>query len=62
MSGRPDPTGIGAGVFFLLVGVVFLLDELDVWTVRLSFVLPLLLIGVGLALVLGWAASAGRDA
>lgn len=61
MSDRPDPTSIGAGVFFLLVGVVFLLDELDVWQVRLSFVLPLLLIAVGLALVLGWAASTATD-
>lgn len=55
---RPDSGGIVAGVLFLLVGVVFLLDELDVWTIRLSYVLPLVLIGLGLALLLGWLVSA----
>lgn len=54
----PDTGGIVAGVLFVLVGVVFLLDELDVWTIRLTYVLPLVLIGVGLALLLGWLVSA----
>ncbi|MEX2626829.1 MAG: DUF5668 domain-containing protein [Ilumatobacteraceae bacterium] len=58
MSARPDTGGIVAGVLFVLVGVVFLLDELDVWTIRLSYVLPLVLIGVGLALLLGWLVAA----
>lgn len=55
---NPDAVGMAAGVFFVIVGGVFLLDELDVWDVSLRYVLPLLLIGLGLSILLGWAASA----
>lgn len=58
---RPDTGGVVAGVLFLLVGMLFLLDELDVWTIRLSYVLPLVLIGLGLALLLGWLVTAASD-
>ncbi len=54
----PDTGGIVAGVLFVVAGVLFLLDELDVWTIRLSYVLPLLLIGLGLALLIGWLVTA----
>lgn len=56
----PDLAGVGAGVLFVVIGVAALLHQLDVWEVELSFVLPLLLIGVGLAMVVGWAASSRR--
>lgn len=52
---RPDPAGISAGVLFVIVGVVFLLEELDVWEVRAATILPLLLIALGLSVLVGWA-------
>ena len=55
---RPDSGGIIAGALFVVAGILFLLDELDVWTIRLSYVLPLVLIGLGLALLIGWAVTA----
>lgn len=44
-----DRRGLVAGIVFVLLGVAFLLDELDVLEMRLAYVLPLLLIAVG-----GW--------
>jgi hypothetical protein len=58
---RPDTGGIVAGVLFLVAGMLFLLDELDVWTIRLSYVLPLVLIGLGLALIIGWIVTAASE-
>jgi hypothetical protein len=58
MSRRgPDTGALGSGVFFVVVGVAFLLDQLEVWDVRLAYVLPLLLIGFGLSMLVGWAAA-----
>lgn len=62
MSRRgPDAGGVVAGVLFVVIGLVFVLHELDVWTIRLSYVLPLLLIALGLALLLGWIVAAARQ-
>ncbi|MGH2663352.1 MAG: LiaF transmembrane domain-containing protein [Actinomycetota bacterium] len=44
---------LAAGIFFFLVGVVFLLDRLGVWEVRGTLVWPLLLIVVGVAIIAG---------
>jgi hypothetical protein len=41
------------GVFFVLAGVVFLLDGLEVWDVSLRVLGPFLLISVGVAVLLG---------
>lgn len=41
------------GIFFLVAGVVFLLDRLDVWDVGGAVVWPLLLIVVGVAIIAG---------
>jgi len=49
---RPDTGGIAAGVVFTIIGVVFFLDELDVWTVRMDYVVPLVLIAVGVSLLI----------
>ena len=57
---KPDLTGLGFGVFFVLVGAAFLLHELDVWELQFSYLFPLLLIGVGVSMLVGWAASATR--
>ena len=66
MSGRWDaPAGEGprrldrlslvVGVLFVLAGVVFLLDALDVWKLRGDYLVPLGLIVLGLAvLASGW--------
>lgn len=50
---RPDVTGIAAGLLFVALGAVFLLDRLDVWDVRLDVVWPAALVGVGALIVLG---------
>jgi cytochrome c oxidase subunit IV len=51
------------GLFFIAAGIAFLLDRLDVWTLRARYVLPVLLIVLGGAILLGgrgWV-RAGRD-
>ena len=58
---RPDTGGIVAGVLFLVAGILFLLDELDIWTIRLNYLLPLVLIGLGLALLIGWVVTAASE-
>jgi hypothetical protein len=51
------------GLFFIVAGIAFLLDRLDVWTLRGRYVLPVLLIVLGTAILLGgrgWVRG-GRD-
>jgi len=51
------------GLFFIVAGIAFLLDRLDVWTLRARYVLPMLLIVLGAAILLGgrgWVRG-GRD-
>lgn len=51
------------GQFFIAAGIAFLLDGLDVWTLRARYVLPVLLIVLGAAILLGgrgWVRG-GRD-
>lgn len=48
-----DRGALGAGVFFVLAGVLFLLDQLDVLTLRASYLWPVLLIGLGVAVLAG---------
>ena len=63
--GRPAPTVVDearqarqrqtAGAIILILGVVFLLSNLNfLYWVRWDFVWPLLLIGLGLAVLFGW--------
>ena len=40
-------------MLFVVLGVVFLLEALDVWDARAAVVLPVLVIGLGLALLAG---------
>ena len=47
-----DRINVGAGVFFVLAGAVFLLDGLEVISVGTAWLWPLLLIAAGVALVL----------
>lgn len=41
------------GVFFLVAGVAFLLDRLDVWNLRVRYLLPVLLIALGIGVLIG---------
>lgn len=45
--------GLGVGIFFLAAGVLFLLDALEALDLRAEFLLPLLMIGFGIALIAG---------
>ena len=51
-----DRINVGAGMFFILAGLVFLLDGLEVVSVGTVWLWPVLLIVAGVALVL-----AGRN-
>jgi len=46
-----DRLSLIAGVLFVLAGVVFLLDALDVWRLRGEYLVPLGLIVLGLAVL-----------
>jgi hypothetical protein len=50
-----DRLSLVVGVLFVLAGVVFLLDALDVWKLRGDYLVPLGLIVLGLVvLASGW--------
>lgn len=54
MNEQPINRGtIVAGVFFILVGAAFLLQEAGLWTLKAVYVFPVLLIVLGLAVILG---------
>jgi hypothetical protein len=46
-----DSGALGFGIFFIVVGVVFLLERLGVFEIRAAVVWPLLLIVLGIALL-----------
>jgi hypothetical protein len=46
-----DSGALGFGIFFIVVGVVFLLERLGLFEVRAAVVWPLLLIVLGLAVL-----------
>jgi hypothetical protein len=61
MSPRVDRFSLVIGVLFVLAGVVFLLDALEVWELRVDYLVPLGLIVLGLAvLASGWPLRARR--
>lgn len=49
-------TALIVGIMFIVIGSLFLLDEYDVLDLDAVFVLPVLVIGLGIAIILG-----GRD-
>jgi hypothetical protein len=54
-SGRVDRLSLVVGVLFVLAGVVFLVDALDVWELRGDYLVPLGLVVLGLVvLASGW--------
>lgn len=46
-----DRLSLVVGVLFVLAGVLFLLDALDVWKLRLDYLVPLGLIVLGLGVL-----------
>ena len=50
-TGRVDRLSLVVGVLFVLAGVLFLLDALEVWKLRIDYLVPLALIVLGLAVV-----------
>jgi hypothetical protein len=52
MDGGYNRAAIAAGAFFVVVGTAFLLEELGVFEVNVGYVLPVLLILLGLGVLL----------
>jgi len=50
---RFNAGGVIAGLIFIVLGAALLLEQLDVWELRLQVVLPAFLVGVGVLIVLG---------
>ena len=48
---RVDRLSLVVGVLFVLAGVLFLLDALEVWKLRIDYLVPLALIVLGLAVL-----------
>ena len=52
---------ITAGVFFIIVGIVFLIEAAGVWTVPAGYLIPALVIGLGVALLVSGTADRSED-
>jgi len=48
-----DRVALAFGVAFVVAGVLFLLDRLDVWELEVSYVLPVFLIALGVGILVG---------
>jgi uncharacterized membrane protein (UPF0136 family) len=46
-------SGLAFGAFFVVAGVAFLLERLDVWNLELRMLAPAVLIGLGIAVLIG---------
>jgi hypothetical protein len=44
---------LGGGIFFIIAGIAFLLDELDVVSLSAGYLIPALLIIFGAAIIIG---------
>lgn len=60
-QGRGAAAAAGFGVAFVLAGTALLLQELDMFTLRWSFVLPLIVIAAGVAVVFSGLMGAHRS-
>ena len=60
-QGTGAAAAAGFGVGFLLAGAALMLQELDLLTLRWSFVLPLIVITAGVAVVLSGVVGAHRS-
>lgn len=50
---RPNRATFVAGIFFIVAGLAFLLERLDVWELEIRTLAPALLIALGFAVLLG---------
>jgi uncharacterized membrane protein HdeD (DUF308 family) len=50
-TSRVDRLSLVVGVLFVLAGILFLLDALEVWKLRIDYLVPLALIVLGLAVL-----------
>jgi hypothetical protein len=58
MNGRDYHRGsVGWGLIFIVLGVLFLLDQLDVINLKAAYILPVVLIVIGAVFLLSGAAS-----
>jgi Domain of unknown function (DUF5668) len=55
----PRRSGVVLGVFFLIAGIAFLLDRTGVVQLQLKTLGPVLLIGLGVAVLVGGRSSSG---
>jgi hypothetical protein len=54
MTGRTfHPGSVVWGLIFILLGLLFLLDQLDVIDLRAAYILPIVLIVIGVAVLIG---------
>ena len=49
---RTSRGALGGGIFFIVVGVAFLLDELDVVSFSAGYLIPALLIVFGVSIII----------
>lgn len=49
------------GLFFIVAGVMFLLDRLDVWNLQARYLLPILLIVLGIVVLIGGFSRSGGE-
>ena len=50
---EPSRSALVGGIVFVVAGVAFLLEQLDVWNLEFRTLAPALLIGIGLAILVG---------
>jgi hypothetical protein len=48
---RVDRLSLVAGLLFVLAGILFLLDALEVWKLRVDYLVPLALVAAGLVVL-----------
>jgi cell wall-active antibiotic response 4TMS protein YvqF len=54
MNGRTWHTGpVVWGLIFIVLGVLFLLEQLDVFDLRAAYILPVVLIVIGVTVLVG---------
>ena len=54
------PVALGAGLFFVFAGIALLLQELDVLALRWTYVLPLIVMAVGIGVLVSGITQAHR--
>jgi hypothetical protein len=58
---RPNRAALVAGIFFVVAGVAFLLERLDVWELEIRALAPALLIALGFVVLLGGRSGEDRS-